>query len=68
MVDAPYDGGLFSHLGREGLKTELHLNYYRLLTNMQLSGLLVAFLGISTVYFLPRAVPGFRAVIGMPGV
>ncbi|KAI9810460.1 MAG: hypothetical protein M1827_006236 [Pycnora praestabilis] len=32
------------------------------------TGLLVAFIGIFIVYFLPRALPSFRSVIGMPGV
>ncbi|KAI9659073.1 MAG: hypothetical protein M1821_002033 [Bathelium mastoideum] len=32
------------------------------------TGLLVAFTGIYLVYFLPRAVPVYRAIIGMPGV
>ncbi|MCJ1365168.1 hypothetical protein MMC16_004288 [Acarospora aff. strigata] len=32
------------------------------------TGLMVAFVGIFTVYFLPRAIPSMRAVIGMPGV
>ncbi|KAI9872955.1 MAG: hypothetical protein M1830_001030 [Pleopsidium flavum] len=32
------------------------------------TGLMVAFLGIFTVYFLPRAIPAMRAIIGMPGV
>lgn len=32
------------------------------------TGLLVAFSGIFVVYFLPRAVPALRAVIGMPGI
>ncbi|KAF1958253.1 hypothetical protein CC80DRAFT_490855 [Byssothecium circinans] len=32
------------------------------------TGLLVAFSGLWVVYFLPRASPGVRAVLGMPGV
>ncbi|ORY14874.1 inositol phospholipid synthesis and fat-storage-inducing TM-domain-containing protein [Clohesyomyces aquaticus] len=32
------------------------------------TGLLVAFSGLWTVYFLPRGVPQLRAVLGMPGV
>ncbi|KAG9248284.1 inositol phospholipid synthesis and fat-storage-inducing TM-domain-containing protein [Calycina marina] len=32
------------------------------------TGLLVALSGIFVVYFLPRAVPGLRSIIGMPGV
>ncbi|KAF2484170.1 inositol phospholipid synthesis and fat-storage-inducing TM-domain-containing protein [Neohortaea acidophila] len=32
------------------------------------TGFLVAFGAIYTVYFLPRAVPGLRKVLGMPGV
>ncbi|KAF2637228.1 hypothetical protein P280DRAFT_112491 [Massarina eburnea CBS 473.64] len=32
------------------------------------TGLLVAFSGLWAVYFLPRASPGVRAVLGMPGV
>ncbi|KZF23516.1 hypothetical protein L228DRAFT_282237 [Xylona heveae TC161] len=32
------------------------------------TGLVVAFFGIFSVYFLPRAVPAVRNVIGMPGV
>ncbi|EOD52912.1 putative inositol phospholipid synthesis protein scs3p protein [Neofusicoccum parvum UCRNP2] len=32
------------------------------------TGLLVAFSAIWLVYFLPRGVPAYRAVIGMPGV
>ncbi|KAK5135422.1 hypothetical protein LTR08_005210 [Meristemomyces frigidus] len=32
------------------------------------TGLLVAFTAIYTVYFLPRAVPAWRQVVGMPGV
>ncbi|RDW71236.1 hypothetical protein BP6252_07799 [Coleophoma cylindrospora] len=32
------------------------------------TGLLVAFAGVFTVYFLPRLVPGLRSIIGMPGV
>ncbi|KAH9832399.1 SCS3 Inositol phospholipid synthesis protein [Teratosphaeria destructans] len=32
------------------------------------TGLLVAFAAVYTVYFLPRAVPAWRSVIGMPGV
>lgn len=34
----------------------------------KLTGLLVALSGIFVVYFLPRAVPALRGVIGMPGV
>lgn len=34
----------------------------------QLTGLLVAFSGVFVVYFLPRFVPSWRAIIGMPGV
>jgi len=32
------------------------------------TGLLVAFSGIFVVYFLPRIVPPFRSIVGMPGV
>ena len=32
------------------------------------TGLMVAFIGLWTVYFLPRAVPQLRAILGMPGV
>jgi len=32
------------------------------------TGLLIAFSGIFVVYFLPRAVPGWRNVIGLPGI
>lgn len=32
------------------------------------TGLLVAFTGIYVVYFLPRGIPAYRAVVGMPGV
>ena len=32
------------------------------------TGLLVAFSGLGAVYFLPRGLPGLRAVLGMPGV
>ncbi|MCJ1432163.1 hypothetical protein MMC27_001519 [Xylographa pallens] len=32
------------------------------------TGLVVAFAGLFTVYFLPRAVPAMRSVVGMPGV
>ncbi|KAF2267788.1 hypothetical protein CC78DRAFT_541425 [Lojkania enalia] len=32
------------------------------------TGLLVAFVGLWSVYFLPRGMPGLRAVLGMPGV
>ncbi|CAI6333199.1 unnamed protein product [Periconia digitata] len=32
------------------------------------TGLIVAFLGLWAVYFLPRASPQIRAVLGMPGV
>lgn len=32
------------------------------------TGLLVAFSALGAVYFLPRGIPGLRAVIGMPGV
>ncbi|KAL2050097.1 hypothetical protein ABVK25_009600 [Lepraria finkii] len=31
------------------------------------TGLLVAFMGIGVVHFLPRALPALRDVIGMPG-
>ncbi|KAN0114989.1 Inositol phospholipid synthesis and fat-storage-inducing TM domain containing protein [Hyaloscypha variabilis] len=34
----------------------------------KLTGLVVAFSGIFVVYFLPRAVPALRQVIGLPGV
>lgn len=34
----------------------------------KLSGLLVAFLGIFVVYFLPRGVQPLRAVVGLPGL
>lgn len=34
----------------------------------KLSGLLVAFSAIYAVYFLPRAVPVLRKVVGMPGI
>lgn len=37
-------------------------------SNEQLTGLLVAFSGIFVVYFLPRAVPAWRSVIGLPGI
>jgi len=39
-----------------------------LLTNTQFTGLLVALSGIFVVYILPRMVPSFRSIIGMPGV
>jgi len=39
-----------------------------LLTQLQFTGLLVAFGGIFIVYFLPRMIPSFRSIIGMPGV
>ena len=32
------------------------------------TGLLVAFSGLFAVYFLPRAIPAMRDVVGMPGV
>jgi len=32
------------------------------------TGLLVAFVGIVVVYYLPRVLPPMRDVIGMPGV
>lgn len=32
------------------------------------TGLVVAFSGLWVVYFLPRAVPAMRAIVGMPGV
>ncbi|KAF2009234.1 hypothetical protein BU24DRAFT_428777 [Aaosphaeria arxii CBS 175.79] len=32
------------------------------------TGLLVAFIGLGTVYFLPRGLPVLRLVLGMPGV
>jgi hypothetical protein len=32
------------------------------------TGLLVAFVGLWVVYFLPRGVPWLRAILGMPGV
>lgn len=32
------------------------------------TGLLVAFSGVFVVYFLPRAIPAVRDVIGMPGI
>ncbi len=32
------------------------------------TGLMVAFVGLWIVYFLPRAVPQVRAILGMPGV
>ncbi|MCJ1412645.1 hypothetical protein MMC19_006742 [Ptychographa xylographoides] len=32
------------------------------------TGLVVAFLGVFTIYFLPRAVPAVRRVVGIPGV
>ena len=38
------------------------------LTSYQFTGLLVAFSGISVVYFLPRVIPALRSIIGMPGV
>lgn len=34
----------------------------------KLTGLLVAFSAIYMVYFLPRAVPAMRQLLGMPGV
>lgn len=34
----------------------------------KLTGLIVAFLGIYPIYYLPRWVPALRAVIGLPGV
>lgn len=34
----------------------------------QFIGLLVAFVGVGGVYFLPRAWPAFYDVVGMPGV
>lgn len=34
----------------------------------KLTGLLVAFSAIYLVYFLPRAIPALRRVLGMPGV
>ncbi|KAI9751536.1 MAG: hypothetical protein M4579_006030 [Chaenotheca gracillima] len=33
----------------------------------KLTGLLVAYTAIFTVYFLPRAIPGLRMLIGLPG-
>lgn len=35
---------------------------------VQFAGLLVAFIGVVVVYFLPRATPALRDLIGMPGV
>jgi len=32
------------------------------------TGFVVAFLGISLIYFVPRGVPEIRAVLGMPGL
>jgi len=32
------------------------------------NGLIVAFIGIFTVYFLPRAIPTLRTITGMPGI
>jgi len=32
------------------------------------TGLLVAFSAIFVVYFVPRALPAFRAIVGMPGI
>lgn len=32
------------------------------------TGLLVAFSALGAIYFLPRGIPGLRAVVGMPGV
>ena len=32
------------------------------------TGLLVAFVAIYVIYFLPRGVPAYRAIVGMPGV
>lgn len=34
----------------------------------KLNGLIVAFIGIFTVYFLPRAIPSLRSITGMPGI
>lgn len=34
----------------------------------KLTGLLVAFSGIFVVYFLPRAIPQMRDIVGLPGV
>ena len=36
--------------------------------HMKFTGLVVAFIGIGTVYILPRAIPSYRSIIGMPGV
>ena len=49
---------------------EAHFHFHQKiwLTIAQFTGLLVAFIGIGTVYFLPRDLPAFRSVIGMPGV
>ncbi|KAH8841206.1 hypothetical protein MCOR27_004567 [Pyricularia oryzae] len=34
----------------------------------KLTGLLVAFTGLYGVYFVPRLIPGLRALVGMPGI
>ena len=34
----------------------------------QLTGLLVALVGVYAVYYVPRFVPALRAVVGLPGV
>ena len=43
-------------------------HWHIILTLTQFTGLLTAFIGIFVVYFLPRASPAMRDIIGMPGV
>ena len=79
MSEPPADaGGASQELGI-GIKAALFvagLSWWMLLMTAayfhtwfeKFTGLLVAFGTIYTVYFLPRAVPAMRQVIGMPGV
>lgn len=69
-MDVVDDCSLFPHVVRKGesLRSYDPWPVKHFANNHQFTGLLVAFIGIFVVYFLPRIVPAFRTVVGMPGI
>jgi hypothetical protein len=58
----------YFHTWFEKVSRPYYLVNTDLLTNAKFTGLIVALSGIFVVYFLPRAVPALRGIIGMPGI